>query len=663
MKDQFTSGGVRWGGDCAIPCIDDVPDGFITVPSEEASFMVVGDSISHGMQDDWTWRYRLSQWCKFLRFLPLLMCCDSDLTERVSSVLVDFNGYIHYFVGPWKGTHANKQVRISQPNGPLFPDEEPPAYIDTPGPYAGGVPDSFLNTGHASLWGRQAAQSRHTIKGWVSEYKPAYLLILLGFNDLGWWVSGPEGLIGNMGNLVQAAREAKPDIKLLVGNVVHRTFIKGRQDLVDNTNKYNTLLRDTLPNWFRWESPIAYVDVNTNYDCRPDSCPDAYDGLHPNARGEYHIAQAFARSLQKHFGFNGKELEVPEKIDPRPVSTPVNVRTVSYPEGMFTTWDPVANSRGYEIRSRVKGATGWWSEGNVYPNTHGSWSTWVANGPTWEYQVRTKGDNDVRSDWSALSSATVNVKTAPGPSNIIVEPQGNDVLVRWDPVPGFNVNRYGVYVLDKTTPDSWLSIYPTKETSFVLKDLKPGLRYGIWVATYVGMIGSLTKTYITAGGIPAAARDIIAGAGAPAVPVGLSVYNIDATTVRLNWHVSMGVSGYNVYVRSVRDNTALRLDGTTTQTSHEVYMLFPGVWNYEFCVSAFNGNAETAPVTCIIPPVCCGFEKRDQVPKNYTISENTSTVYNSTGLVEDEGLSDLFTAYQQTAEFASFVDPHHDFNA
>lgn len=28
VKDQFPSGGVRWGGDCAIPCIDDdsLPD-------------------------------------------------------------------------------------------------------------------------------------------------------------------------------------------------------------------------------------------------------------------------------------------------------------------------------------------------------------------------------------------------------------------------------------------------------------------------------------------------------------------------------------------------------------------------------------------------------------------------------------------------------------
>ena len=30
------------------------------------SVMVVGDSISHGMEGDWTWRWRIFAWCKYL---------------------------------------------------------------------------------------------------------------------------------------------------------------------------------------------------------------------------------------------------------------------------------------------------------------------------------------------------------------------------------------------------------------------------------------------------------------------------------------------------------------------------------------------------------------------------------------------------------------------
>lgn len=49
--------------------------------------------------------------------------------------------------------------------------------------------------------------------------------------------------------LVENAREAKADLKLLVGNVVQRLFIDGRQDLVDDTNayKYNAKLKTTIP--------------------------------------------------------------------------------------------------------------------------------------------------------------------------------------------------------------------------------------------------------------------------------------------------------------------------------------------------------------------------------------------------------------------------------
>jgi hypothetical protein len=170
------------------------------------------------------------------------------------------------------------------------------------------------------------------------------------------------------------------------------------------------------------------------------------------------------------------------------------------------------------------------------------------------------------------------------------------------------------------------------------------------------MIGSLTRTYAIVGGLPAAAREVIAGQGAPAPPSGLRVNTIDATTIRLEWNAVSGASGYNVYVRSVRDNTALKLDSTTTETSKEVGFLFPGNWNFQFCVSAMNGNLETAPVSCVIPPVCCGYKKRDLVPGNYTVAEKTSSVDNLTGVADDKGLAELFAVYQQTAEFASLFE-------
>lgn len=63
--DQFHSDGVVWGGNCAVPCWDDGGEDWITEPTTTTRIMVAGDSISHGMDDDWTWRYRLEDWRKY----------------------------------------------------------------------------------------------------------------------------------------------------------------------------------------------------------------------------------------------------------------------------------------------------------------------------------------------------------------------------------------------------------------------------------------------------------------------------------------------------------------------------------------------------------------------------------------------------------------------
>lgn len=54
-----------------------------------------------------------------------------------------------------------------------------------------------------------------------------YLFVFFGFNDLGWFVSGLEDFVGDMGFLVNNVCKGKLDIKILLGNVVDRIFIKG----------------------------------------------------------------------------------------------------------------------------------------------------------------------------------------------------------------------------------------------------------------------------------------------------------------------------------------------------------------------------------------------------------------------------------------------------
>jgi hypothetical protein len=140
------------------------------------------------------------------------------------------------------------------------------------------------------------------------------------------------------------------------------------------------------------------------------------------------------------------------------------------------TWDRMDNARGYDIRSRLEGMTDWWSEGQVYPNTWASWHTWVTDGMTWEYQVRTFGNNDGRSQWSNTVTVTAHPETAPGPINIIVQPSGHDtVQFSWVPVEGYTVDRYATIVWDLDTEGASTDIraYPAGAGARV-DGLKPG---------------------------------------------------------------------------------------------------------------------------------------------------------------------------------------------
>lgn len=534
-----------------------------------------------------------------------------------SIMIVQDNAHDGYsFVGPWCGTHGPYPPTSAYPPPPLF-DGEPWSTVECyPGSYARGVPARFAHSGHAARWGRQAVQTRDTIYDWVSEYQPDFLLVLLGFNDLAWLISGPDDLLGDIELLVEHAREAKSDIRILIGNVVDRTRVEGREDLITNTVMYNELLRTSIETWFRWHSPIAYVDVNANYDCGPDSCPDGYDGLHPNAMGEYHIAQAFADVLKESFGITGGDFTVPSDIPAREVGTPTGVVSSSLPEGLYTTWDEMPNNRGYSIRSRVVGMTDWWSSGKVYPNTWASLSTWVSSGQEWEFQVAARTDDDATSDWSESVTVTANVAMAPGPGAITVEPSGDGIRFSWTEVAGYDVNRYATIVWDQDTDGACMQIAAASGGGAFVGGLNAGNRYSTWVSTWINMESSLADGTVVCGGLPKGARDVMVGGGQPSAPANLVATNTATTTVELIWDLSANATGYEIYVRRLLDHTGYSLESIVDTNSGSITSLFPGTWHYELCVVAFNGNLTSDMSSCVIPSAYPGDEKRGQIAQD-----------------------------------------------
>lgn len=177
------------------------------------------------------------------------------------------------FVGPYTGTQG--QATVEPPTPPQLYGMSTPqdTTVNQEGGYAADVKSTFTEGGdaHFSVWGRQIAQDVPQIAGMISQYQPDYLLVALGFNDMGWFITDAQGTLNNMVTFINNARSANPNIKLAIANVPQRSFIGGRDDLITKTSDYNAALPAVLSRMFTDESPIYLVQFRENYSCM--CCP------------------------------------------------------------------------------------------------------------------------------------------------------------------------------------------------------------------------------------------------------------------------------------------------------------------------------------------------------------------------------------------------------
>lgn len=217
----------------------------LAVKQSAIKVLVVGDSISHGREGDWTWRYRIWEWFK----------------EQEVAVC---------FVGPYKGTVPPDEPH--PPSPPPLPEDPatPPPALRTDGGYAAGVDQEFLaNSDHFAASGEQAHNAKELIADQIAAYRPDFVFVQLGFNDLGWRRCGPGDTLASIKHLIDRARAAKPNLKFAIANVPQRTHLPGREDLPVDTEIYNHLLSLSIPRWSSSESPVALVRFCENYSCKP----------------------------------------------------------------------------------------------------------------------------------------------------------------------------------------------------------------------------------------------------------------------------------------------------------------------------------------------------------------------------------------------------------
>lgn len=311
--------------------------------------LVCGDSISQGVEGQFTWRYRLWEWFHTDSELHAETQTQTKSSSPSHSTTDedkggDENAHTPYhhpelrFVGPYNGTlptdSANTTAWGADPSNP-----------QTWGAYHPAVHPSFSPGGgsaHFAVYGRPAWMDIDLIGIQVQAYQPDFVILHLGFNDIGWWDHGAADLVGTMQRLVFFSRLARADVAVLIADVSHRLGVAGREDIPLTTAEYNKAIVEKAREWSTERSPVEVVRVSEVYDCHVESCPAGIDGLHPNSLGDYQIARAYSQVFHERFRFGSGALEVPAlntipgmSSPSGPISNAMGVISSAPPLGIF----------------------------------------------------------------------------------------------------------------------------------------------------------------------------------------------------------------------------------------------------------------------------------------------------------------------------------------
>ncbi|MFG1993910.1 GDSL-type esterase/lipase family protein [Actinoplanes sp. NPDC048988] len=474
---------------CLIPLL-------AATPAEAAAHgrvLVVGDSISQGLEGDFTWRYRLAQ--------------------HLAAV-----GQSVDFVGPWAGTHVIPAALPAE--GQTLPAVHTGAYR----------PGISFDSANLAQWGWQMNKAKAVIEAETFAANPDYLLLELGFNDLGWFVSDANGLWTDLGAFLagvdRAAARRGHQIKVAVGTVPQRSPIEGRADLPVAIDAYNAKVRSSLgalgANYANLS--LAVADIAARYDWRVDS----YDDLHPGVRGEYVIADVYADTLAAAWSFGAAASYPPATVDaPINLAFPAAVTVTPITEGLRISWSHVFGAGGYLLYQRNVSAGETTFTQLPLPIGADSWTSRpLPAGMRAEYQVRAVKGNLRANTPSSVATGTVG-GSPPGvvPRVEVSNIAENSAKISWTPASGADS-----YAIHETYLRTWVQNklpWNIAGPTFTAGLLTSGTWYKYTVVPYNGYLsagGTSTVGFRTTG---IGTREVVAMGDSYASGLGADAYDAD----------------------------------------------------------------------------------------------------------------------------------------
>jgi len=212
--------------------------------------MIVGDSITEGSSGDYTWQYRLYEHLR---------------ADGVSPRMVGPHHWLFNNVKKVEGDRSYADPRFGHAND--------------------------------ASWGMTLLREKDAIGAKVAKYRPDYLLVLLGLDDIFWYGISQPDMAANLASFIAAARAARPHIRIVLGLIPPDIHQQTNPTFAASVASYNRTIASTASQLSTAGSPIAVARDATGINV----ATDLWDGTHPNANGEIKIAAALADALASRF--------------------------------------------------------------------------------------------------------------------------------------------------------------------------------------------------------------------------------------------------------------------------------------------------------------------------------------------------------------------------